>query len=63
MQIIDNLESKSPKIAWNSCVALAKILENPSLDQDEIIYSEYTLTPLLRTLEKSTNFKTKIHAA
>lgn len=37
--ILDNLDSKFPKLAWNSCVALANILDNPSLQGDEVIFS------------------------
>ena len=38
--IIGNLDNKSPKISWNSCVALANILENPSLSGDEAVFSK-----------------------
>jgi hypothetical protein len=57
------LENKSPKIAWNSCVALANILDNKTLDKTEMIFSKLSIYPLLKALEKSQNYKTKIHAA
>jgi len=38
--IIGNLDNKSPKIGWNSCVALANILDNPTLTGEEIVYSK-----------------------
>lgn len=49
--ILDNLDNKSPKIAWNSCVALANILDNPSLQGSEILFSKFSLKPLLASLE------------
>ncbi len=61
--IIDNLESKSPKISWNACVALANILENPTLTGSEHIFSDQTLRVLFKQLDISPNFKTKIHSA
>jgi hypothetical protein len=61
--IIGNLDNKSPKIGWNSCVALANILDNPTLTGEEIVYSKLSVKPLLKALEQSSNFKTKIHAA
>lgn len=38
--IQENLDNKSPKIAWNSCVALANILNNPTLTGEEILFSK-----------------------
>ena len=61
--IQENLDNKSPKIAWNSCVALANILNNPTLTGEEILFSKQSVKPLLKALEQSANFKTKIHAA
>lgn len=61
--ILDNLDSKFPKLAWNSCVALANILDNPSFQGNEVIFSQKSLKPLIKALEQSSNFKTKIHAA
>jgi len=61
--VINNLDNKSPKISWNSCVALANILENPTITGDEAVFSKESVKPLLKALEQSSNFKTKIHAA
>jgi len=38
--ILSNLDNKSPKIAWNACVALANILDNPFLTGEEILFSK-----------------------
>ena len=61
--IQESLESKSPKIAWNSCVALANILDNKTLTGSEVLFSKKSVQPLLKALEQNANFKTKIHAA
>jgi hypothetical protein len=61
--IQESLDSKSPKIAWNSCVALANILANKSLTGAEVLFSNQSVRPLLKALEQNSNFKTKIHAA
>ena len=44
-------------------MALANILDNPTLTGEEILYSKQSVKPLLKALEQSLNFKTKIHAA
>jgi hypothetical protein len=51
--ILDNLDSKFPKLAWNSCVALGNILDNPSLQGNEVIFSQKSLKPLIKALEQS----------
>eukprot|EP00347_Sterkiella_histriomuscorum_P021491 403333793 len=61
--IIQNLDNKSPKISWNSSVALSNLLDNETFNQLSILYSRQTINPLLNALTSRPNFKTKIHAS
>lgn len=48
--IQESLESKSPKIAWNACVALANVLANPTLTGKETLFTGRSVLPLLKAL-------------
>lgn len=49
--IQNNLDNKNAKIAWNACVALANVLDNPVLEGNKLLYSSKSLNPLLKALE------------
>ncbi len=60
--VVSHLGVKSPKIAWNACVAIGNILTNPSLPRPCLLYSSATFDALLVVIADKPNIKTKIHA-
>jgi len=65
--LLKNLSDKSPKVSWNSCIVIAKILENPSLgnkyfDFISILHSQQTTECLFNILATRPNLKTRIQA-
>lgn len=65
--ILRNLENQSPKIAWNSCVAIGNAAVNPSFSHDgngkEIFDKFLAIQPLMNVLVDKSNFKIRIHAS
>jgi len=65
--ILRNLENQSPKIAWNSCVAIGNAAANPSFSIEgtgrEIFDKFLAIQPLMNVLVDKSNFKIRIHAS
>jgi len=60
--IISHLSAKTPKISWNSCVAIGNVLSNPTLPTDCILYFPETFNALIDVIANRPNIKTKMHA-
>ncbi|CAI2371959.1 unnamed protein product [Moneuplotes crassus] len=62
--IITNIENKSPKVSWNSCVVLREIMNNAYIREQtfELLFSQETIKSLCIIIKENANFKTRIHA-
>mmetsp|Transcript_24234 Transcript_24234/g.18437 ORF Transcript_24234/g.18437 Transcript_24234/m.18437 type:complete len:260 (-) Transcript_24234:457-1236(-) len=63
--VLGQLNNKNPKISWNACVALGKILTNPSihpLPELSLLTSASTTSLLFEIAVTRSNFKVRIHA-
>lgn len=67
--ILRNIEHQSPKIVWNSCVAVGNAVTNPSFKKNpqglgKVIFDKnLAIWPLVQVLVDKPNFKIRIHAS
>ena len=62
--ITKNIIHKSPKVSWNCCVLLRKIMSNDYVREkvQDLLFSEHTIKSLCLIICENSNFKTRIHA-
>jgi len=64
MLLVQNIEHKSPKVSWNSCVLLRSIMDNSYIRDkiQDLLFSKDTITSLCHIIKENSNFKTRIHS-